>query len=162
MKNFFPVYCNTRKNIGNEQKPISSSCIATEFVIPLYFFYWDFWNYVSVIVIIISNNTVLQCYLLWIFVSIRRFQLIVCIGVSTPPHLKSITPSFAKSPLKSSNYPSPFFRRFTHPLPPSKKNIYFMQPPHPSPPKKKNLIFLWTPIILKFFIINLIPSFKSN
>ena len=73
-ENFFPVYCHTWKNIENEQKPISSSCIATEFVIPLYFFYWDFWNYVSVIVIIISNNTVLECYLLWIFVSIRRLQ----------------------------------------------------------------------------------------
>ena len=29
-------------------------------------------NYVSIIVNIISNNTVLMCYLLWIFVSIRR------------------------------------------------------------------------------------------
>ena len=64
-------------------------------------------NYVSIIVNIISNNTALQCYLLWIFVSIRRLlQLIVCIGVSTPPHLKNMTPSFAKSPLKSANYPS--------------------------------------------------------
>ena len=44
-------------------------------------------NYVSIIVNIISNNTVLQCYLLWIFVSIRRLlQLIMCTGVSTPPH----------------------------------------------------------------------------
>ena len=34
-------------------------------------------NYVSVIVNIISNNTVLQCYLLWIFVSIKFLQLIV-------------------------------------------------------------------------------------
>ena len=53
-------------------------------------------NYVSIIVNSISNNTVLQCYLLWIFVSIRRLlQLIVCIGVSTlSPDLKSITRSF--------------------------------------------------------------------
>ena len=44
-------------------------------------------NYVSIIVNIVSNNSVLQCYLLWIFVSIRRLlQLIVCIGISTPPH----------------------------------------------------------------------------
>ena len=74
-------------------------------------------NYVSIIVNIIGNNTVLQCYLLWIFVSIRRvLQLIVCIGVSTP-HLKNVTPSFAKSPLKSAKYPSPLFRGFTSPLP---------------------------------------------
>ena len=44
-------------------------------------------NYVSVIVKIISDNTVLQCYLLWIFVLRRLLQLIVCIGVSTPLHL---------------------------------------------------------------------------
>ena len=42
-------------------------------------------NYVSIIVGLISNNTVLQCCLLWIFVSIRRLlRFIVCIGVSTP------------------------------------------------------------------------------
>ena len=70
-------------------------------------------NFVSIIVNVISNNTVLQCYLLWIFVSIRRLlQLIVCIGVPTASHLshlKNITPSFAKSPLKSANYPKPPF-----------------------------------------------------
>ena len=44
-------------------------------------------NYVWIIVNIVSNNTVLMCYLLWIFVPIRRLlQLIVCTGVSTPPH----------------------------------------------------------------------------
>ena len=67
-------------------------------------------SYVSVRVNIISNITVLQCYLLWIFVSIRRLhQLIMYIGVSTLPHLKNMTPSFAKAPLKSANYPSPLF-----------------------------------------------------
>ena len=78
---------------------------------PLFFFFLKFLrNYVSIIVNIISNITVLQCYFLWIFVTIRRLlQLIVCIGVSTPPHLKNMTPSFAKSPLKSANYPSPSF-----------------------------------------------------
>ena len=51
-------------------------------------------NYVSVIVNIISNNTVLQCYFLWIFVSIGRLlQLIVCIGLSTH-HLKNVIFSF--------------------------------------------------------------------
>ena len=88
-------------------------------------------NYVSIIVNIISNNTVLQCYLLWIFVSIRRLlQLIVCIGVWTSPHLKNMTPSFAKSPLRSANHPSPSFlgdsspallKNFFHALPISSK-----------------------------------------
>ena len=88
-------------------------------------------NYVSIIVNIISNNTVLQCYLLWIYVSIKRLlQLIVCIEVSTPLHLKNMIPSVAKSPLRSATYPSPLFRRFTpspykefscKPLPPKKK-----------------------------------------
>ena len=37
----------------------------------------------------------LQCYLLWIFVSIRKLlQLIVCVGVSTPSYLKNMTPFF--------------------------------------------------------------------
>ena len=91
-------------------------------------------NYVSIIVTIISNITVLQCYLLWIFVSIRRLlQLIVCIVVPAPPHLKNMTPSFAKSPFKSANYPRPLFRRFTTP---------------PSPHSPQNLIFQRTPTIL--------------
>ena len=67
-------------------------------------------NYVSIIVGLISNNTVLQCCLLWIFVSIRRLlQLIVCIGISTPPHLKNTTPYFAKFTLKSVNNCCCFF-----------------------------------------------------
>ena len=75
---------------------------------PNFFFLLRFLrNHVSIIVNIISNNTVLQCYLLWTFVSIRRLlQLIAYIGVSTPTQLKNMTPSFAKSPLKSANYPS--------------------------------------------------------
>ena len=48
--------------------------------------------------------TVLQCYLIWIFVSIRLLQFIVCIGVSTPPQ-KLQNFFFAKRPLKSANYP---------------------------------------------------------
>ena len=78
------------------------------------FFLRFFRNYASTIVNIISNNTVLQCCLLWIFMSIRRFlQLIVCNGVSIPsPHLKNITLFFflfAKSPLKYANCPNPPF-----------------------------------------------------
>ena len=65
-------------------------------------------NYASIIINVISNNTVLQCYLLWIFVSIRRLlQLIVCIGVS-PSHLPSQKHHlffFAKPSHKSANYP---------------------------------------------------------
>ena len=58
-------------------------------------FFGDFWETMCFIIVnIISNNTVLQCYLLWIFVSIRLLQLIVCIGISTPSHLKNIIPSF--------------------------------------------------------------------
>ena len=80
----------------------------------LFFFLRFLRNCVSIIVNIISNNTVLQCCLLWIFMSIRRFlQLIVCNGVSIPsPHLKNITLFFflfAKSPLKDANCPNPPF-----------------------------------------------------
>ena len=62
-------------------------------VIPVsLFFCWDFWETMCQLWFnIISNNTVLQFYFLWIFVSIRRLlQLIVCIGVSTPPHLNRL------------------------------------------------------------------------
>ena len=63
---------------------------------PNFFFFLRFLrNYVPIIVDFISNNTVLQCLLLWIFVSIRRLlQLIVWIGFSTPPRLKNMTNSF--------------------------------------------------------------------
>ena len=92
------------------------------FVLFFLFFLRFFRKYVSIIVNIISNNTVLQCYLLWIFVSIRRLlQLIVCIGVSIPPKRKNTTPSFAKSPRKSANYPSPSFLDNS---PPSPKNFF--------------------------------------
>ena len=115
-------------------------------------------NYVSILVNIISNNAVLQCYLLWIFVLIRRLlQLIVCIGVSTPPHLKNTTPSFTKSSLKSANYPSPSFLGDSPPsLPPPPKK--FMHTSH----YPQNRIFQWTPTILNFLIINPIPFFNSN
>ena len=55
----------------------------------------------------------LQCYLLWIFVSIRRLlQLIVCIGVSTSTSKTSslLFFFFAKPPLKSADYPNPSFQ----------------------------------------------------
>ena len=88
----------------------------------------------------------LQCYLLWIFVSIRRLiQLIVCIGVSTAPHYKTAPPSFAKSPLKSANYSSPSFLGDSPSCP----------PPLSTPTKKKNRIFQWTPIILKKSLLTL-------
>ena len=93
-------------------------------------------NFVSIIVNVISNNTVLQCYLLWIFVSIRRLlQLIVCIGVSTPVTSKTSSFPFfffAKPPFKSGNYSSPFFRQFTAPVSPP-KNVFFHAPSPPSP-----------------------------
>ena len=60
------------------------------FGVVIHFFFFFFFeigrNYVSIIVTIISNITVLQCHLLWVFVSIRKLlQLILCIGVSTAP-----------------------------------------------------------------------------
>ena len=60
-------------------------------------------------------------------------MIIMCIGVSTLPQ---------------KHHPSSFFPR---------------PPPPPFPPSlnpHKNRIFQWTPIMLKFFILNLIPSFK--
>ena len=112
-----------------------------ELVIPFFFsFFFSFFfflrflrNYVSVIVNIISNNTVLQCYLLWIFVSIRRLlQVKVCIGVSTTPHVKNMTLSFAKFPLKSANYSNRAFLGDS-PLP---RKIFFHAPLPPLPSKK--------------------------
>ena len=56
-------------------------------VIHLLFFFFEISrNYMSIIVTIISNITVLQFYLLGIFVSIiKLLQLILCTGVSTAP-----------------------------------------------------------------------------
>ena len=129
-----------------------------------FFFFFEVGrNYASIIVNIISNNTVLQCFLLWIFLSIRRFlQLIVCIGVSTlspPPTSKTssfLFFFFAKPPLKSANYPSPPFQAIHSP---KKTNCFFM---HPPPLLKIGFFSNIKIIILKFFIINPIPSFKSN
>ena len=86
-------------------------------------------NYVSIIVNDISNNTVLQCYLLWIFVSIRRLlQIIVCIGYQ--PFLTSKTwPLLLPILLLNlQTIQAPLLRRFTplpHPPPPPK---FFFDP----------------------------------
>ena len=77
--------------------------------------------------------------------------VIVCIGVSNPQKHPSFF--FAKPPLKSSNCPkpaSPLFLGYSLPI-----NWFFVNPP-------KNRIFQWTSIILGFFILNTILSFKSN
>ena len=130
----FPAWCNTPKNIGNDQKPMCRSCIAIEphnfkillflqygvistlynskmllslhyFLTPQFqtfnnlligifwvsnptffvsfLFFWNFWEI----------NTVLQCYLLSIFVSIRRLPP-PHTHIYTHTHLKNITPSF--------------------------------------------------------------------
>ena len=109
-------------------------------VIPCVFLLRFLRNYVSIIVNIISNNTVLQCYLLWIFVSIRRLlQLIVCIGVS-PSHLPSQKHHlffFAKPSHKSANYPD--------------------QPSQAIHPQKSD--FLVISYNIKFFILNPNPIF---
>ena len=87
------VSCLTQ-HLSNTNLPIGIFGVSN----PLFFFFVFFFlfflfcfvlrflrNYVSIIVNVVSN--VLMCYLLWIFVSIRRLlQLIVCTGVSTPPH----------------------------------------------------------------------------
>ena len=123
----------------------------------LFFFFEIGRKYVSIIVNIISNNTVLQSDLLWIFVSIRRLlQLIVCIRGLKAPSQKhnSFFFSFLPSPLLNlQTIKAHLFSRFT----PSPQKICFNM--HLSP---KNWIFQWTPMILRTFIINPIPSFKSN
>ena len=109
-------------------------------VIPLFFggFFWRFLrNYVSIVVNIISNNTVLQFYLLWIFVSIRFLQLIVCIGVSTPSrHPKNITPFFSFLPsllINLQTIQAPPFQAI-HPL----QKMVFSCPTPPPAQKKKS------------------------
>ena len=77
--------------------------------------------------------------------------VIVCIGVSNPQKHPSFF--FAKPPLKSSNCPKPASPPFFRLFPPYK--LVFCEPP-------KNRIFQWTSIILRFFILNTILSFKSN
>ena len=97
-----------------------------------FFFFLRFLrNYVSIIVSIISNNTVLQCSLFWIFVSIRRLlQLIMCIGVSLPPapHLKNIIISFFlffASPLLNLQTIQFLPLLGDTPPPPLQKNLFF-------------------------------------
>ena len=104
-------------------------------VIPLFFFFLRFLrNYVSIIVSIISNDTVLQCSLFWIFVSTRRLlQLIMCIGVSLSPapHLKNIITSFFPffaSPLLNLQTIQFLPLLGDSPPPPPKKFVFFMNP----------------------------------
>ena len=74
----------------------------------------------------------------------------MCIGVSTS--LKNTTTFvFGKPPpLKSANYPSPLLFRQFPPI------YWFFMTSSP-----KNRIFQWTLLILRFFILNPIPSFKK-
>ena len=96
------------------------------------------------------------CWYTFIFTVLQlNYSVIACIRASTPPS-KSSPPLFQEAPLKYSNCLSPLpFRQ----LPP----IYwfFMNHPYlpPPPPPTKKLYFS---IILIFFILNPIPSFKSN
>ena len=84
------------------------------------------------------------------------WAFIVHTGVSTtlkntPPPAPPSHRFFQAPLLKSANCPSPlpFFRQFSF--------IYCFFSWAPSHPK--NRIFQWTPMILKFFILNPIPSF---
>ena len=124
-----------------------------------YFFLKFLRNYVSIIVNIISNNTVLQCYFLWIFVSIKRLlQLIVCTGVSTPPPTSKTQLLSLPSPLLNlQTTQTPLFRQFPSP-PPKKFSCTILK-------KNKQTDFsvnFRNSIILTFFIINPILSLKSN
>ena len=85
-------------------------------------------SYVSIIVDIISDNAVLQCYLLWIFVSIRRIlQLTVGIGVLTP--LPSSYFLFLPIPFLSlQTIQVPLFRRLAPPPPPQKNILSYISP----------------------------------
>ena len=90
------------------------------------------------------------------YLSTEKARFIVCIVVLTSPPLKKNNTThlfFAKPPfpLRSANCPSsPLFRQF----PPIYVGFSWMPP--------KNQSFQWTLLILKFFIFNPIPSFKSN
>ena len=69
-------------------------------------------------------------------------------GINRPP--SKTLPSFLQAPLKPTNCPSPPFLG----NPPS--ILVFQDPP------SKSRIFQPTPKILKFFVLNIILSFKSN
>ena len=90
-------------------------------------------NYVSIIINIISNNTVLQCYLLLIFVWIRRLlQIIPCIGSQLLLTSKTWSLLLPILLLNLQTIQAPLFRRFT-PLPhPPPKNFFG----RPSPQKE--------------------------
>ena len=93
------------------------------------------------------------------------FALYIWVNEKPPPitpthsvHCSLNTPAARhKPPLKSANSPSPLFRRLTHSPP---KSCFFMEPL--PPPLKIRFFSNIKIIILKFFIVNPIPSFKSN
>ena len=89
----------------------------------------------------------------WLRVQSSYCGNIVCIGVWTPTQ-KHYHPLFCQVPLNPNlqKVQVLFFRQF----PPI--YCFFVNPPPPF----KNRIFQWTLIILNFFILNPIPSFKSN
>ena len=79
--------------------------------------------------------------------------IIMCTGVSTllqKHHPSSFLPSPPPPPINLQTVEDPHFQAIPLYI------LVFCELPH------KNQIFQWTPIILKFFILNLIPSFKSN
>ena len=78
----------------------------------------------------------------------EEFLNIVCIWVSTLTPKKHPLPLFAKPPLDLRTVQAPLFRQFS--------SIYwfFVTPPPP------DQVFLRTPMMIKFFILSPIPSFK--
>ena len=73
----------------------------------------------------------------------------VCIGVATPPQ-KHTPQFFAKQPLKPANCSNPLIGD-SSPL-----DWFFVNP------SVKSWIFQWYPLILKVYVVNPIPFFKSN
>ena len=73
--------------------------------------------------------------------------------INPPPPQKHHTLFFAKPPLKSANCPS---------LPPPPIPPYILVFLEPQTPPTKNQIFQCATILLNFFILNTILSFKRN
>ena len=88
-----------------------------------------------------GKGIIIQCNVYYLVQNFREIMIIVSIGASTPPP----PPILPKRHL------------FFAPFPPIYIYIYFLWNTLP-----KNRIFQWTPIILKFLILNPISSSKSN
>ena len=87
------------------------------------------------------------------FTSMECALLYMCIGVSTYPQKHQPSP-FCQAPHKSENFQSP-------PPPSSSPLAYLSLYILVFCKAFQNQIFQWLPILIKFFILNFISSFKS-